>query len=132
MTSDLPRVRTHSDGQIAVYVPEPNQYQDDVLPWLCADPADPASRVWRTDKDVSGPGWRDAVVVPLPEQLEPHIKSPAHFDGGAGAFTYGGPLIYLPGLGHLSPGDARRIAASLLAAAEHLDRQPAEAVSTDG
>lgn len=124
--TDLPRVRVHDDGSVAVYVPDPAPAHV-ALPWLCADPADSDSPPWLDDETVKAPGWRDAVIVTLPS---PMVDDDEHhaFPGGACALP-GHRAVHLAGLGQMSAADARETAASLLAAADYLDRHEATAVS---
>ena len=117
--SPAPRVKVHEDGRIAV--------RGTGAPWLIVTPCG-----WFVDVDderdadyswvvgVSGPGWRDAAVVPLPE---PYPDQPI-WEVGFGMVSADCPEVFIDDR-PLVPAQARQYAAALLAAADEVDRQAA-------
>lgn len=117
---DLPRVRVHDDGAVALHYPSAGAPAD----WMVVPPE--AVLMHWIDKDVSDPGWRDAVIVPLPEPDEIHERA------GTGwraieIVVWASQTTIFDGTHLLGASGARKLAAALLAAAAHVDQ--AEAVS---
>lgn len=82
--ADIPRVKVHEDGRIAIRPGRPGV-------WLVGVPGR-TENVYHGDADVSGPGWRDAAVVPLVEPSDFHASDIPVFRMPDGSEAYVGPL----------------------------------------
>lgn len=105
--SPAPRVKVHEDGSCVVRGKR----------FWCGIKANGWAML---DPDVSGPGWRDAAVVPLPE---PYPDQPI-WEVGSGMVSADCPEVFIDDR-PLAPAQARQYAAALLAAADEVDRQAA-------
>lgn len=127
--ADLPRVRVHDDGSVAM--DDPRLRSNGITrSWIVVfvDGDGHRWQDWRSDEVVTGPGWRDAAIVPLPESVGDPVEWHGEWPGVVQLTTLGS--VHLAGYGFIPPAMARDLAAALLAAAAHVDQ--AKAVSTNG